>query len=334
MLRGMKRTALIIGATGGVGSETAAALLRHGWDVRALHREPEKAKAQGPGLDVTWVEGDAMDAASVLAAARSDEWCADVIVHGANPPGYRNWKGLALPMLESTIAAAEKVGARIVLPGTVYNFAPDTFPRVREDAPQAPATRKGKIRVEMENRLRASSARVLIVRAGDFFGPRAKNCWFSQGLLKPNRPLASIAYPGVHDAGHAWAYLPDLAETFARLLDREDQLERFARFHFRGHYFARGVDIADATRRVAGVPDAPIRSFPWLALYALSPFMETFREMLEMRYLWQRDLELVNDELVAFLGHEPHTPLETALRDTLRGLDVLPEERAAARVLA
>jgi hypothetical protein len=44
----------------------------------------------------------------VMAAADG----ADVIVHGVNPPGYRNWRGLALPMLESSIAAAKAFGAR------------------------------------------------------------------------------------------------------------------------------------------------------------------------------------------------------------------------------
>src|SRR6201999_3386634 len=101
---------------------------------------------------------------------------------GADRPGSRNGKGLALPMLESTIAAARAVGARIVLPGTVYNFGPEALPRVRETAEQKPRTRKGEIRVEMERRLRESGADVLIVRAGDFFGPRTRNSWFSQGI--------------------------------------------------------------------------------------------------------------------------------------------------------
>ena len=65
----------------------------------------------------------------------------------------------------------------------------------------------------------------------------------------------------MHDAGHAWAYLPDLGETFARLLERDD-LPRFARFHFEGHWFERGVEIAERTRAAAGVPDAPIRRMP------------------------------------------------------------------------
>ena len=36
------RTALVIGATGGVGSEVAKALIAHGWHVRALTRNPAR----------------------------------------------------------------------------------------------------------------------------------------------------------------------------------------------------------------------------------------------------------------------------------------------------
>jgi nucleoside-diphosphate-sugar epimerase len=277
------------------------------------------------------VRGDAMNAAEVVAAAAG----VSVVVHAANPPGYRNWKGLALPMLESTIAAAKSAGARVVLPGTVYNFGPDAFPRADESAPQRPKTRKGAIRVAMEERLREASrdgVRVLVVRAGDFFGPRAGNSWFSQGLVKPGKPLRSVTYPGKRDIGHAWAYLPDLAVTIARLLDREPDLQPFDVFHFGGHWFERGVDIADATRRAAGLPGAPIRRFPWFAIVLLSPFVETFREMLEMRYLWSSPLRLDNRKLVAFLGEEPHTPLDVALRDTLRGLGCVAPEGVPTEV--
>ena len=316
----MKRIALIIGATGGIGSETARALIASGWTVRALHRHPQQAAERFARLGpVEWLEGDAMNAAQVVAAAAG----ASVVVHAANPPGYRNWKGLALPMLESSIAAAQAAGARLVFPGTVYNFGPDAFPRVTEAAPQNPTTRKGRIRVAMEQRLKSAAdagVPVLILRAGDFFGPNAGNSWFSQGLVKPGRPVRSVTYPGKRHVGHAWAYLPDMAETIARLVERESELEPFAVFHFRGHWFERGVELAEATRRAAGVPSAAIRRFPWFAIYLLAPFVETFREMLEMRYLWTESLELDNTKLVAFLGREPHTELDRALRDTLQGL--------------
>ena len=79
-------------------------------------------------------------------------------MHAVNPPGYRNWGTLVLPMLANSIAAARAAGARILLPGTVYNYGPDAWPLLREDAPQHPETRKGAIRVEMERRLEAAAA--------------------------------------------------------------------------------------------------------------------------------------------------------------------------------
>jgi nucleoside-diphosphate-sugar epimerase len=318
------RTALVLGATGGVGGEVARALLRSGWRVRALHRRPHhESIGKDPDLGrIEWLVGDAMQRENVVAAAAG----ADIIVHGVNPPGYRNWRGLALPMLESSIAAAKSSGARIVFPGTVYNFGPDAFPVLRERSPQNPTTRKGKIRVEMERLLEAASqdgVRTFIVRAGDFFGPRSGNSWFAQGLIKPGRPVRSISYPGRPGVGHAWAYLPDLAEAVVRLLDREAELADFDVFHFGGHWLEPDVEMARAIQRVVGEPQPPIRRFPWALAYLASPFVTVLREMLELRYLWQQPVRLDNAKLVAFLGAEPHTPLDEAVRTTLIGLGSL-----------
>jgi nucleoside-diphosphate-sugar epimerase len=325
MTQAGENTALVIGATGGIGGEVARLLAQRGWRVRALHRRPDQAAATaGLPAAVEWVAGDAMDRDAVIRAAAG----AAVVVHAANPPGYRNWKGLALPMLDHAVAAAEAAGARLVFPGTVYNFGADAGALVAEDAPQHPVTRKGQIRVEMERRIAAAAGRgrmrALIVRAGDFFGPRATtNSWFAQ-IVKPGKPLAAVTYPGRRRAGHAWAYLPDLAETMVRLIEREAALPAFARFHFRGQWLEQGVEIAEAARRVAGRPAAPIRRFPWIAVYAGAPAVPLFRELLEMRYLWKRPLALDNRRLVAFLGEEPHTPLDEALRTTMAGLGALP----------
>lgn len=313
--------ALVIGATGGIGGEVARTLAARGWTVRALARDVGAAQKRWRGPPLDWRQGDAMNPSDVSEAAEG----ASIVFHGANPPGYRNWAGLALPMLDCTIAAARAAGARIVFPGTLYNYGPDTFPLIAETAAQRPLTRKGRIRAEMERRLEGASKTVpvLIVRAGDFFGPSVGNSWFGQGIVKPGRPVTAVTYPGRPDAGHAFAYLPDLAETFAALIDRADELPAFARFHFAGHDFARGIEIAERVRVVAGRPDLPIRRFPWWAVTLASPVVETFRELLEMRYLWRETVRLDNRSLVAFLGREPHTETDEALRATLMGLGCL-----------
>lgn len=231
----MTRTALILGSTGNVGWATARALARHGWRIRALHRHPEHVATKLSELsNIDWRQGDAMRPEDVKAAVTG----CDILLHAVNPPGYRNWRGLALPMLRHSIAAAQASGATLLLPGNVYNFGPDAWLQVAEDSPQHPVSRKGQIRVEMETLLAGAAeqgCRSVVLRAGDFFGPSAGGTWFDLGLVKSGAPVRSLRYPGRHDAGHSWAYLPDLAETFARLAERRSELPPFARFHFGGH---------------------------------------------------------------------------------------------------
>lgn len=313
------RTALVLGANGGIGGETARALSRHGWKIRALSRTT--SHESGPP-EWEWLKGDALDRASVLGAAEG----VDAIVHAVNPPGYRNWAKLVLPMIDNSVAAARASGARIVLPGTIYNYGPDAFPVLREESPPSATTHKGRIRIALEKRLEDASlqgVRSLIVRFGDFFGPKPGNNWFSQGLVSPNRPLTGITYPGGNGVGHDWAYLPDTGEAFAQLMDREAELEEFARFHFRGFWDKDGTEMIAAIRRVSGKPSLPIKSLPWFFFKLASPFNETLRELYATRPLWTTPIELDNTRLVRFLGNEPHTDLDRAVETTLQALGCL-----------
>jgi nucleoside-diphosphate-sugar epimerase len=233
-------------------------------------------------------------------------------------------------MLNASIAAAKSAGARLVFPGTVYNFGPDAFPNLTETSPQHPNTRKGAIRVRMEQALARAAEdglRVLIVRCGDFFGPKPGNNWLSQGLLKPGKPVSAVAYPGPMSIPHCWAYLPDVAETIGRLVGDEAKLAGFEVFHMRGQTLT-GDELVAALETAAGRRLAVSR-LPWFAIRAMAPFNETFREMLEMRYLWETPVLLDNSRLVARLGAEPHTPVEDALRVALAGLNALPRPAQA-----
>jgi nucleoside-diphosphate-sugar epimerase len=316
------RTALVLGANGGIGGEVARQLLATGWKVAALTRTPG-TQARTAGID--WIVGDALNAADVYAAARGCE----LIVHAVSPPGYRDWDRLVLPMLRNTLAAAQAEGALVVLPGNVYNYDPDTTPVIAEDAPQRPVTRKGAIRMHMEEALRdhaAEGGRVLIVRAGDFFGPQTHNNWFAQGLVKPGRVPARIANPGQAGVGHQWSYVPDVAATMVALIERRAQLEPYASFHMAGHWDPDGSAMPEALRRVLARhgKNARIVPFPWWLVRIAAPFVATMREVLEMRYLWRQPLRMDNRKLLAVLGAEPHTPLDMAVEQTLKGLNCLP----------
>lgn len=316
-----ERIALVLGATGGIGAEIARALQARGWQVRALHRNPAALEAAGR-LDArfTWQRGDAMSREDVLAAASG----VSLIVHAVNPPGYRNWQTLVLPMIDNTIAAARASGARIVLPGTVYNYGADAFPVPTERSAQRPSTRKGALRVELERRLEKAAVggvRSLVVRAGDFFGPSGHgNSWLSGAMIKPGRAVRSVFYPGRRGVGHQWAYMPDVAETILRLLEMEARLPAFATYQMRGHWDEDGTMMIAALGRASGRGEIKVRAFPWPLVWLLQPFSTLFREMQEMRYLWREPIRMDNARLVAALGAEPHTPWDEAVRTTLVAL--------------
>ncbi|HWW05821.1 SDR family NAD(P)-dependent oxidoreductase [Collimonas sp.] len=316
-----QQIALVLGATGGIGNAMAKTLMQRGWQVRALHRRADQMMAQDRS-GIAWIQGDAMQQQDVIAAAEG----ASVIVHAVNPPAYRNWAQLVLPMIENSIAAARASGARIVLPGTVYNYGADAFPDLSETSPQNPATRKGAIRVQLERRLRdaaQSGVRALVVRAGDFFGPHMANSWFGQGLLKPGRPVTSVTYPGQRGLGHQWAYLPDVAETMMQLIEREDALAAFDTFHMNGHWDADGTQMVAAIGRASGQADLKVRKFPWWLLPLAAPFVPVFHELREVSYLWRQPLRLDNQRLLQLLGSEPHTALDDAVKATLIGMACL-----------
>lgn len=325
----MAHSVLVLGATGGIGGETARAFLARGWAVTALVRDPAAAATRwGSGRAPRWIAGDAMRAEDVAAAAAG----ASIILHGVNPPGYRDWDKLVLPMIDNTIAAARAADARIVLPGTVYNYGPDAFPLIREDAAQNPVSRKGAIRVELERRLEQAAGdglRSLVLRFGDFFGPRPGNNWFSQAVVKPGKPVRAFTDPGKLGSGHQWAYLPDAADAIVRLAEKDAGLPSFARFGFAGHWDADGTALHRAVEAAVG-RRLKRRAFPWPLVRLAAPLVPLFREMAEMRYLWREPLRLDNTSLLAVLGTEPHTPLVDAVRDSLAGLGCLPSDRQHA----
>lgn len=312
-----QKTALVLGANGGIGGEVARRLLKQGWQVQALSRHLN-SKTDNPSIK--WYQGDAMNQDDVLKAADGVQ----LIVHAVNPPGYKNWAQLVMPMLENTITAARKTKARILLPGTIYNYGTETDSLLTEKTLQQPSTRKGAIRLEMETRLKKAAnegVKTVIVRAGDFFGPQTGNNWFAQGLVKPNQILKSITYPGREGVGHSWAFLPDLAQTMVEIVEQESRLQNFETFHFKGHWDKNGKEMIEAIQQSVGT-SVKVTSLPWFILKVLSPFVVLFKEMTEMKYLWDQPFELSNNRIVSFLGAEPHTNLDEAVTLTLKGLGV------------
>jgi nucleoside-diphosphate-sugar epimerase len=93
--------------------------------------------------------------------------------------------------------------------------------------------------------------------------------------------------------------------------------------------------VLGATGGIGGEVARQLRAAGWQvrALNRNAAKMEQ-REMAEMRYLWQQPVRMDNKRLVGWLGSEPHTPLDDAVKATLEGLGAFEPMRPAAAARA
>ncbi|MEK6747935.1 MAG: NAD-dependent epimerase/dehydratase family protein [Pseudomonadota bacterium] len=303
------KKALIMGITGTFGSHVARALAAQGWAIRALMRDPAKAPEAARDYDLQ--RGDAGDIDSIRRAAAD----AEVIVYAVNPPYYA-WNNTALPWLNNAVTVAEERGLTLIFPGNVYVHDPADGPVFDEQSPSRPITSKGRIRVAMEERLRLAAnqgARVILARAGDFIAADAKSAWLA-ALLKKTKRGYTLHAPGPRDLKHTWAYAPDLAHAVAELIARRAELTAFSAFHFGGYHLSFD-EMAAAIQQATGT-HVNIKNFPWWIMRSVAPFSPFVRSLLEMRYLWNREICLDDGKLRRILGSAlKHTDVATALRD-------------------
>jgi nucleoside-diphosphate-sugar epimerase len=175
--------------------------------------------------------------------------------------------------------------------------------------------------------------KAVVSRGGDFFGS-GQGSWLDQVMVKDLRQ-GKFTYPGPLDLPHAWAYLPDMAEAFVQVAAQRGQLPAFEQLHFAGHTVT-GQDWADVLQRIAQdegwiARGGPLRlgRLPWPLLRALGVVAPTFEALGEMRYLWQRPHQLVNERMQALVGPERHTPFSAAVRTALADLGFIKQAEPA-----
>lgn len=273
----MPRTALILGPSGRFGRHMAAALAENGWTIRPYDRKT----------------GNLLEAAK----------CVGLIVHGWNPP-YDRWDAEVMDLTADIIAAARLSGATVLVPGNIYVFGARSAARLDENSPHRAENALGRIRREMEQALRDSGVRMILLRAGDFLDPLPSGNWFDR-VIAAKLDKGVLTYPGNPDIPHAWAYLPDYARAFALLAEQQEDLPRQVEFTF-GGYTLSGQQMAD----MLGVR---LKRMNWLPIILSRPVWKIARHLLEMRYLWDMPHRLDGTRLAGVLPEFAPTPAPEAL---------------------
>jgi nucleoside-diphosphate-sugar epimerase len=217
----MKRTALITGATGFVGSHLSERLSREGWHLRALVR-PTSDRVLLTELGVEFIEGDLESRDALSRAMRG----VDTVFHLAaitaapNEAAYQAANGRGTRGVVDALLAAEERPRRLVYLSSYAACGPAPAGRARrvEDAP-APISAYGRSKLAGEAMVREAEAggvEVSIIRAPAVYGPRDRALLTYFRLVRWGLALAPAG--GERRRLHM-IYAPDLACALARAAD-------------------------------------------------------------------------------------------------------------------
>ena len=267
----------VVLGTGAIGLALVEKLVASGRSVRAVNRS---GRADVPaGVEVR--AGDLTDPA-FAGAATAD---AAVIYQCLNPP-YHRWVEEFPGLQDAAVGAARVAGARFVSFENTYMYGDTNGEPMTETTPMRAHTRKGKVRADMAEQLRAlhesGDLRVSTARASDYFGPRG-TAQSPLGDLVIGAALAGKAarVMGDPDQPHSYTYTVDAARTLAALGSRDDVDGEI--FHVPNAPAQTTRQIIDMISEQMG-SSIKVSASPRLVLRALGLFNPTVRELDEMRY--------------------------------------------------
>lgn len=298
---------IVFGASGGLGNAVVRALAAQGKRVRGVNRSGRADVPQG-------VEMAACDGADT---ARAREVCAGaaVVFHCANAP-YTHWPEMFPPLTDSIAEAAAAAGAKLVFGDNLYMYGPVDGP-ITEECPWAATDRKGRVRIEMANKLlaahRAGKVRVVIGRASDFYGPGTGAAAMGDRVFLPALEGKTVRLLGDIDAPHTYTFVDDYARALVTLSEREEALGQV--WHTPNADTLTTRQFVNLVFEIAGTKPR-VQTAPRAIVTVMSWFDPMMREVKEMLYSWEAPYVVSHAKYAQAFGATV-TPHAEAIRQTL-----------------
>jgi hypothetical protein len=179
-----------------------------------------------------------------------------------------------------------------------------------EQPPHLETTRKGRIRIAMEQAYRASGVQTIILRAGNLIGPDGNGDIMRLFVLR-DIAKGRITARSDPDTMQAYTYVPDWARVAVMLAERRMTLGQFEDVPFAGHSFTI-TQMHDTLAHRTG-RDLTITQFPWWMMTLLSPIWELARELREMRFLYALDHRISGTKHARLRPDFTPTDMETVM---------------------
>ncbi|MDP3831931.1 MAG: SDR family NAD(P)-dependent oxidoreductase [Ignavibacteriaceae bacterium] len=303
---------LIVGFTGGIGRATAKALVEKGESVIVFSRDREKTEKYAEGLNVEIVSGDASDLNDLSRAAKD----ASTLYYCVNVP-YPMWYSQSRELLKASLQIAKQNQMKFIFPGNVYVYGKPQFNPVTEGHPHYPNSRKGRIRVEMENMIIQAGIKenldYSIVRFPDFYGPYVVN-GFSEQIFINALKGKKLKWFGDKNVKTEFIFIEDAGKAMAIAgLSEKSNKQHFNVPGFSPitakHFFEKLISLSGKKSSYSVLNSSFLVSMAGL-------FNKMAYEFQEMMYLKQEELLLTGELFKYTFGQLPATDYETGIKKT------------------
>lgn len=303
------RKIVVVGASGGMGSAIVIELVARGaFEVVAFARSQDKLERLfGNNSSVSIVCGAVSNVDELTFAAHD----AEIIFNAMGRP-YTDWEKKLPPMLSNVLLAAEIANAKLVHVDNIYAYGRGAGIKVSEDFPKQPHTRKGNVRLQLENIIKASNVHYLIAHFPDFYGPHAEHTLLHQTFQSVIRNKKAV-FIGSPEIPKEYIYTPDGANALVELSLRNDAYGQ--NWNIPGVGLITGNEILSILRSQGYSKGMTVVTKTMFRV--LGMFNTGMREMLEMFYLNEQPGVLCGEKLEMELRTLSRTPFEKGILTTL-----------------
>lgn len=317
----MKELHVIFG-TGPLGRSVAAELVLRGKQVRMINRSG-KAEQVVQGVEV--VAGDAY---SLEFSRRVTQGAA--VVYQCAQPAYHRWAEEFPQLQESILEGAAFNKAKLVIADNLYMYSDTANQTIREDSPQNPKTKKGKVRKAMADAAleahRSGKLQVALSRPSNYFG--AAYDIAGDMIFKPALAQKAMQWIGRLDQPHSFSYIPDAGRGMAILGTSEQAW---------GQVWIPPVqaaltqaEFAARIWKAAGQSGKPkIQAMNRVMVGLAGLFIPAVRETYEMLYEFEQPFVVDSSKFERTFGMKA-TPLEQALKLSLESYQTDPSGKKLA----
>jgi len=305
---------LIIGPTGSIGMATARSLLEMNQNTRFFGRNINKIRKFYPDNDQfkTFIGGITEIAALEKAAEGVTH-----IYYCLNVP-YHQWYQKAVPFLKTCLKVAAKQKAKVIFPGNVYVYGHAQRNPVDETHPHQTHTRKGNIRIKMEQQLANMHQEFgndyVIVRMPDFYGPYVIN-GFSENFYLNALRHKPLNWPGDLHIPTEMIFIEDAgkAMTTAGLSNQGANTD----YNIPGYQEITVRKYLEMIRHYANSNSKISSTNSSIMITLAGLFNQTVREYKEMMYLKTERLLLSGEKYQKTFGPLPTTTYDLGIQKTL-----------------